>query len=151
MKKIIILTILTVVFGIAGFALGEITQNTVRIREAGTTEEAEKVIFEAGQFTVPLFEGGNVPYFLLAEVNVEVTTYEDVSLLTNNRPAVRAMMLETFFELERRGEIKPETLNPETITAALRNDLEATFDLDRVSAVLLDRLLIQETRSKRAG
>ncbi|MEO1656257.1 MAG: hypothetical protein AAFR65_00920 [Pseudomonadota bacterium] len=151
MRKIILFAILTAIFGIGGFSLAEITQKTARVREAGTTEETEKVIFEAGQFTVPIFDGGNVPYFLLAEVNVEVYTYDDVSLLTNNRPAVRAMMLETFFELERRGEIKPETLNPESIKAALMADLEATFDLDRVSAVLLDRLLIQETRHKRVG
>ncbi|MEM0928838.1 MAG: hypothetical protein AAGI89_06055 [Pseudomonadota bacterium] len=151
MRKIILFAILTAIFGIGGFSLGEITQKTARVREAGTTEVTEKVIFEAGQFTVPIFEGGNVPYFLLTEVNVEVYTYDDVSLLTNNRPAVRAMMLETLFELERRGEIRPETLNPEAIKAALMADLEATFDLDRVSAVLLDRLLVQETRHRNAG
>ncbi|MEM9284458.1 MAG: hypothetical protein AAGA39_01110 [Pseudomonadota bacterium] len=151
MRKIILFAILTAIFGIGGFSLGEITQKTARVREAGTTEVNEKVIFEAGQFTVPIFEGGNVPYFLLTEVNVEVYTYDDVSLLTNNRPAVRAMMLETLFELERRGEIRPETLNPEAIKAALMADLEATFDLDRVSAVLLDRLLVQETRHRNAG
>ena len=148
MRKIILFVLLTAVFGIGGFSLAEITQNTKRIREAGTTEETEKVVFEAGQFTVPLFEGGNVTYFLLTEINVEVYTYNDVSLLTNNRPAVRAMMLETLFELERRGEIKPETLNPDSIKSAIMADLEATFELDRVSAVLLDRLLIQETRKR---
>ena len=148
MRKIILFAILTAIFGIGGFSLAEITQKTARVRQAGTTEETEKVIFEAGQFTVPVFDGGNVPYFLLTEVNVEVYTYDDVSLLTNNRPAVRAMMLETLFELERRGAIRPETLDPDTIKAALMEDLEASFDLDRVSAVLLDRLLIQETRNK---
>jgi len=147
-KKIILFAILTTVFGIGGFSLAEITQTTARVREAGTTEETDKVIFEAGQFTIPVFDGGNVPYFLLTEVNIEVFTYDDVSLLTTNRPAVRSVMLETFFELERRGAIRPETLDPETIKVALMKDLEASFDLDRVSSVLLDRLLIQETRNK---
>ncbi|GGY50652.1 hypothetical protein [Parvularcula lutaonensis] len=145
MPKPVILLILTVVCGVGGFALGEISQMTSTIRAQGTNEAEENVVFAAGQFTIPLFEGGRVPFFLLTEVNIEVATYDEVSLLSNNRPHVRATILETLFELERRGEIKPDTIKPEVIKKAVQEDLEATFDLGEVNNVLLNRLLIQET------
>ena len=145
MPKPVILLILIAICGGGGFALGEISQMAAEQRRTGATSDQEAVIFSAGQFTIPLFDGGRVPYFLLAEVNITVQTYDEVSLLHANRPAVRATVLETFFELERRGEIKPENIKPEVITAAIQADLESTFDVKQVSGVLLNRLLIQET------
>ena len=102
-------------------------------------------VFAAGQFVVPLFEGDRVPYFLLTEINVQLETYNEVSLLSNNKPHVRATVLETLFELERRGDVRPGTLDPETIKAAVKEDLERTFNLTGVRAIFLDRLLLQET------
>ncbi|MEM9839099.1 MAG: hypothetical protein AAF830_08085 [Pseudomonadota bacterium] len=151
MPRLIILFVLTAVCGIGGFAIGEISQMTDPLRRAGTTAENQSVVFAAGQFTIPLFEDGKVPFFLLAEINVEVETYDEVSLLSNNRPHVRATILETLFELERRGDIKPGTIDPAVIKVAVQEDLEATFDINQVSGVLLNRLLIQETGGKRRG
>lgn len=148
MPRPLILLILVLVSGGGGFALGEISQMSDKIRRQGTTDAAEHVVFAAGQFTIPLFEGGKVPYFLLAEINIEVDTYDEVSLLSNNRPHVRATVLETLFELERRGEIKPGTIRPDVIKEAIKEDLEATFDIKEVTNVLLNRLLIQETGSR---
>lgn len=149
MPRLIILFVMTTVCGLGGFALGEISQLTDPLRRQGTTTENQSVIFAAGQFTIPLFEDGKVPFFLLAEINVEVETYDEVSLLSNNRPHVRATILETLFELERRGDIKPGTIDPAVIKVAVQEDLEATFDINQVSNVLLNRLLIQETGGRR--
>jgi len=149
MPRIAILVIMVAVCGIGGYALGEISQMTDSIRRQGTTVENQSVVFSAGQFTVPLFDGGRVPFFLLAEINIEVDTYDEVSLLSNNRPHVRAAILETLFELERRGDIKPGTINPDTIKKAIQEDVEATFDINQVSNVLINRLLIQETGTRR--
>ena len=149
MPKLLILLVLVVVCGGGGFALGEISQMTDSQRRKGTVTRTENVIFTAGQFTIPLFEGGRVPYFLLTEISLEVETYDEVSTLSNNRPHVRSTILETLFELERRGEIKPGTVSPEVISAAIKADLEATFQVERISNVLLDRLLIQEAGGAR--
>lgn len=151
MPRPLILLILVFVCGGGGFALGEITKMSDNIRRQGTNEASENVVFAAGQFTIPLFEGGRVPYFLLTEINIEVDTYDEVSLLSNNRPHVRATVLETLFELERRGEIKPGTIRPDVIKQAIKEDLEATFDVKEVTNVLLNRLLIQETGSRIRG
>lgn len=145
MPRPLILLVLTLVCGIGGYGLGEISKMTDAVRRQGTNNATENVVFAAGQFTIPLFEGGRVPFFLLAEINIEVETYDEVSLLSNNRPHVRATVLETLFELERRGDIKPGTIRPEVIQKAIKEDLEATFDIKGVSNVLLNRLLIQET------
>lgn len=149
MPKVLILAILVAVCGGGGFALGEISQMSDGLRRQGTNTRQENVVFAAGQFTIPLFEGGRVPFFLLTEVAIEVETYDEVSLLSNNRPHVRATVLETLFELERRGDIKPGTIKPEVITEAIKEDLEATFAIGEVSNVLLNRLLIQETTGRR--
>lgn len=149
--RLLILVVLTTVCGLGGFALGEISQMTDPLRRQGTTVEEQSVVFAAGQFTVPLFEGGRVPFFLLAEINVEVETYDEVSLLSNNRPHVRATILETLFELERRGDIKPGTINPDVLKTAIKEDLEATFAINEISSVLLNRLLIQETGGRING
>jgi hypothetical protein len=148
MPKPLILLILTLVCGGGGYALGEIAQMADGISSKGTTTPREKVVFAAGQFTIPLFEGESVPYFLLTEINIEVETYDEVSILSSNRPHVRATVLESLFELERRGEIKPGVISPEVIQAAVKSDLEATFPVNSISRVLLDRLLIQETGRK---
>jgi flagellar basal body-associated protein FliL len=145
MPKAIILLILTIVCGGGGFALAEISQMSDKIRQQGTNVDEEAVIFDAGQFTIPLFDGGRVPYFLLTEINIEVEAYDQVSFFSNNRPHLRATVLETLFELERRGEIKPGKLNPENIKEAIKADLEATFGIDQIENILIDRLLIQET------
>ncbi|NNU17427.1 hypothetical protein HK107_13930 [Parvularcula sp. ZS-1/3] len=149
MPKPLLLLITLFVCAGGGFALGEISKMSASQRDKGTTEEAQNVVFAAGQFVVPLFEGGKVPFFLLAEINIGVETYDEVSLLSNNRPHVRATVLETLFELERRGDIKPGTVKPEVIKKAIKEDLEATFDLEGVSDVLVNRLLIQETGGRR--
>ncbi|MEM1380801.1 MAG: hypothetical protein AAGH41_09270 [Pseudomonadota bacterium] len=151
MPRFVILAVLTAVGGLGGFALGEISQMTDPLRRQGTTVQNQSVVFAAGQFTIPLFEGGTVPFFLLAEINVEVETYDEVSLLSNNRPHVRATILETLFELERRGDIKPGTIDPGVISTAVKEDIEATFDINQVSNVLLNRLLIQETSGRRSS
>jgi hypothetical protein len=145
MPKVLILLILTTVCGGGGFALAEISQMSDKIRQQGTNIDDEAVIFDAGQFTIPLFDGGRVPYFLLTEINIEVEAYDQVSFLSNNRPHVRATVLETLFELERRGAIKPGGLNPEEIKEAIKADLEATFGIDQITAILIDRLIVQET------
>jgi flagellar basal body-associated protein FliL len=143
--KLLLLFVLTIVCGGGGFALAEISQMSDKIRQQGTNVDDEAVIFDAGQFTIPLFDGGRVPYFLLTEINIEVEAYDQVSFLSNNRPHVRATVLETLFELERRGEIKPGKVNPEKIKEAIRADLEATFGLGDITGVLIDRLIVQET------
>ncbi|MEE4208285.1 MAG: hypothetical protein V2I43_03330 [Parvularcula sp.] len=143
MPRPVILLILMAVFGGAGYALGEISKTTADQRKTGADNQ-NAIVFNAGQFTIPLFEDGRVPFFLLAEVNIEVRTYDEVSLLSANKPAVRAAVLETFFELERRGDIKPDTIKPEVIQKAIQEDLEATFAVDNISGILLNRLLIQE-------
>lgn len=149
MPKPLILVILALVCGGGGYALGEISQMSDGLRRQGTNTSSENVVFAAGQFTIPLFEGGRVPFFLLTEIAIEVETYDEVSLLSNNRPHVRATVLETLFELERRGDIKPGTVKPEVIAEAIKADLETTFAIGEVSNVLLNRLLIQETSGRR--
>ncbi|MEM9809905.1 MAG: hypothetical protein AAF788_01650 [Pseudomonadota bacterium] len=149
MKKAIVFLAATTICGGGGFALGEIIKQSSSTRAAGTAETQQSVIFSAGQFTIPMFEGGRVPYFLLTEINLEVQTYDEVSLLSSNKPQVRATVLETLFELERRGEIKPDTIEPDIIKSAIKADLETTFDINQISNVLLDRLLIQETGGRR--
>lgn len=149
MPRPIILAILCAVFGGSGFALGEISKMSDDIRRQGTSNDQQRVVFSAGQFTIPMFEDGRVPFFLLTEINIEVGTYDEVSLLSAQRPHVRATILETLFELERRGDIKPDTIEPDTIKKAIKSDLESTFDVSQISNVLLNRLLIQETTASR--
>lgn len=149
MPRPLILLILAVVCFGGGFGLGEISQMTSKMRTQGTVNDQQAVIFAAGQFTIPMFEDDRVPYFLLAEINLQLQTYDEVSMLSSNRPQVRATVLETLFELERRGDIKPGSIKPDVIQKAIKEDLETTFELDAVTGVLLNRLLVQETGGSR--
>ena len=114
--------------------------------------ENEKVIVSAGQFTIPVFSDDGVNAVLLAQINIVARDYEQVRFLTRNRPWMRSMIIEALFALERRGEIDPGALDPQTLAASIKKDLERGLEIGEIGGVMFNRLLLQETgRAVSAG
>jgi hypothetical protein len=104
----------------------------------------------AGQFTVPVFSEGRVDFVLLAQIHVETRTADQLATLSRSRPRLRSAILETLFALEREGRLHPGVLNPVEVTAEIERDLEATFAVGDLPAVVAERLLLQETSRSRS-
>lgn len=134
------LAFIAAITGGVGYAAGSFfapDRDTEETTVTGTT-------VSAGQFTIPVFDGASVAYVLLAQMHVEVTSAEQVAILSRSRPRLRAVILESLFALERRGGMSPDTLDPEVVAAAIEADLEQSFEVGDISGVLIERLLLQE-------
>ena len=102
-------------------------------------------VFAAGQFSIPLFEEDRVVGVLLAQINIEARDFQQLQLLSRNKPQLRSTIIETFFAMEREGVISPRNLDPATVSARLKTDLELMINDGEIGSILIDRLLMQES------
>ena len=102
-------------------------------------------VLAAGQFSIPLFKNNRVAGVLLAQINLEARDFQQLQILSRQKPQLRSAIIESFFAMEREGMLSPETLDPAIVSARLKTDLELMVDNGEIGGVLIDRLLIQES------
>ena len=113
--------------------------------ESTSAEATNPSVFAAGQFSIPLFEDNRVVAVLLAQINIEARDFQQLQLLSRNKPQLRSTIIETFFAMEREGVIAPGSLDPAAVSARLKADLEMMMNDGEIGGVLIDRLLLQES------
>jgi len=144
MKQLLLCAGLVALAGGGGYggALALIGEGDVADKRPAEAEAPS--IFAAGQFSIPLFEDNRVAGVLLAQINVEARDFQQLQLLSRNKPQLRSTIIETFFAMEREGAISPGSLDPTTVSARIKKDLELMINDGEIGGVLIDRLLLQE-------
>lgn len=112
---------------------------------SGDSSASEASVLAAGQFSIPLFKNNRVVGVLLAQINLEARDFQQLQILSRQKPQLRSTIIESFFAMEREGILSPETLDPAIVSARLKTDLEIMVDNGEIGGVLIDRLLIQES------
>lgn len=145
LKQILLFTVLVVMAGGGGYAgaLGLVGKGDAPAK--ATAELSDASVFAAGQFSIPLFENNRVVGVLLAQINIEARDFQQLQLLSRNKPQLRSSIIETFFAMEREGVIAPGRVDPAAVSARIKSDLELMINDGEIGGVLIDRLLLQES------
>lgn len=146
MKQILLFVVLVGLAGAGGYggALALVGKSD-RVKSAGDSGGSQVSVLAAGQFSIPLFQDSRVAGVLLAQVNIEARDFQQLQVLSRQKPQLRSTIIESFFAMEREGALSPERLDPAVVSARLKTDLELMIDNEEISAILIDRLLIQES------
>lgn len=98
---------------------------------------------QAGQFVVPLLQGGHTEAFLLAEVTLEMAS-DEATRHAGDTTRIRDLLLRELFEAAEEGVVRPGKADPAQLEKALKSALNAELGTAAVSRIFFDRLLLQD-------
>lgn len=107
------------------------------------TERPRGYYVEAGQFVVPVVEGGRTTAFILAQVTVEAPDADRAERLRRDLPHTRNALLQGLYGLAGSGAFAGDTIDPAAASHALRDTLNRDLGAGTALSVLFDRLLRQ--------